>query len=40
MRSYPNIPNIYAETALNLLLKRAKKPEEGLFGKKYPWLWL
>jgi len=27
MRSYPNIPNIYAETTLNLLLKRAKKPK-------------
>ncbi|MEN3034067.1 MAG: NADH-quinone oxidoreductase subunit F [Aquificaceae bacterium] len=27
MRSYPAIPEIYAETALNLLLKRAKRPE-------------
>jgi len=27
MRSYPVIPNIYAETTLNLLLKRAKKPK-------------
>jgi NADH:ubiquinone oxidoreductase, NADH-binding (51 kD) subunit len=27
MRSYPNIPNIYAETTLNLLLRRAKKPK-------------
>jgi len=27
MRSYPVIPEIYAETTLNLLLKRAKKPK-------------
>ncbi|SHK51601.1 NADH-quinone oxidoreductase subunit NuoF [Thermocrinis minervae] len=27
MRSFPNILNIYAETALNMLLKRAKKPK-------------
>ncbi|MCS7084087.1 MAG: NADH-quinone oxidoreductase subunit F, partial [Aquificaceae bacterium] len=26
MKSYPAIPEIYAETALNLLLKRAKRP--------------